>query len=167
MGSKPGLLDGGDVLENLDLLHRDHHHVHGVAALPDHLVVEEDVVHRERDMVLGLEDDGVGQLLGADLGQGHPLGDGFPAGDRDHRRLALDAGLVDRLLDRLGHDAGLANGAVGDDVTRKRHAREGLEGESAPGLGELHHLDRAGPDIEPKRRLLLPQPEQPHSRLPA
>src|SRR4030095_6595202 len=41
-----------------------------------------------------------------------------------------------------------------------------MEPEAAPGLGELHHLDGAGSDIQPERRLPLPQPEQPHGRLP-
>ena len=155
-----------DVLEHLDLLHRHHHHVHGVAALTDHLVVEEDIVHGEWDVVLGLEHDGVGKLLGADLRQGNALGDGLATGHRDHGGPALDPGLVQGLLHRLGHDPRLADSAVGDDVTGEGNSGKGFENEASSPLDELDHLDAAGPDIESERRLLLPQPEQPHSRLP-
>src|SRR5207253_3059495 len=123
--------------------------------LADHLVVEEDIVDGEWNVVLRLELDRVTELLGGDLGERHPLDDRLPSRDGDDRTGSADPGFLDAFLDRVGHDLGLANRSLGDDVSRKRNGREGLQREAALALHELDELHRAGTYVEPERRRLL------------
>ena len=166
-GVEPGLLDGRDVLEHLDLLGRDEHHGHGGRGLSDDLVVEEDLVDGERDVVLGLEEDGVRQLLDTHLGQRQPLHDRVAARDGDDGAGGGDPRLADAFPDRVGDHFRLADAALDDGIAGQGHEGVRPERVPAPTLDQLHHLDRAGPDVQPEGGRLLAKSEQRHARLPA
>ena len=161
------LFHHGHVLEDLDLLHRHQDHGHGVGGLTDDLIVEKHVVDGEGDVVLGLEGDGVRQLLRGHLGQRHSLHDRLTSGDGDHGRRALDARFLHALLHRVAHERGFLDRALADYIVREWNLSEcGQPPGATFALLQLDDFDRAGPDVESEGRRLLSQSEPLHAGSP-
>ena len=144
-----GLFGDGEVLGDLGLLHRDQDQVHVGVGLPDDLVVEEHLVNREGDVVLGLELDGVGDLLGRGLREQDLLDDDLAARHRDRRVPRLDTGFRDGFLDRPHDDGRVLDDALRDGVGRQRDDRIRIQFEVPAGPLELDYLDGAGTDVQP------------------
>src|SRR3989449_6524598 len=120
-------------------------------ALPisaDGVVVEKDLVDRERDVVLGFELHHVVHFLGRDLRDLHLLDDQFPTTDRDRALRGLDARLGNRALDRLDDGARILDGAVRDRVRGQRGRAERGKLVGSSDLAQLESLHRARSDVE-------------------
>ena len=117
--------------------------------------------------MLGLERDGVRELLCGDLGQRHALHDALAPRHRDRRGGVRDACLLHALADGVAHEARLLDAALANHVAGKGDLGEGLEGIARLALHQLDRLDGAGADIEPEREWLLSQPKKRHVQLPS
>src|SRR5215813_3167488 len=125
------------------------------------------VVDGEGDVVLGLEGDGVRQLLRGHLGQRHSLHDRLTSGDGDHGRRALDARFLHALLHRVAHERGFLDRALADYIVREWNLSEcGQPPGATFALLQLDDFDRAGPDVESEGRRLLSQSEPLHAGSP-
>ena len=159
-GLEPGRLDGRHVLAHPQTLDRHQEHVHGVDRLANHLIVDEDLVERVGDVVLGLEHDGVGSLAGGHLREQDALRDGLAARDGDDRGPGPDAGVLHALPDGVGNDPDVLDDPLDEGVPGQRHRGVRLEGKAATTGGtQLHRLDRARPDVQPERGH-LPSPRE-------
>ena len=108
------------------------------------MVVDEHLVDGERDVVLGLETNDVVDLLGRHLGNLDLLDDELAAADGDDRVGALDAGLLHRFLDGVGHRRGVVDGPVGDRVGDQGDHAEPSQGVVA----DLDYLDGARANVQ-------------------
>src|SRR5262249_19120257 len=114
-----------------------------------HLVVELDVVLRERDVVLGLPGNLLGELiLGHDRDR-DLLDDHTVAGDGEGDVLAADAAALPDRADRLDDRALVHDRSVDDALRRQRLEPKGRELERSLLLPDADHLDRARPDVQP------------------
>ncbi len=162
------LRDRGRVLADLVLLHRDEQHVHvpARAAALDHLVVERHVLDVERDVLLRLPVDGLGQLLGAHLREADLLDDDGVARDAGGDVARLDLVLLEQTLDRVDHRSRVHDRAVDDRLGGERLDPDVQELVLVAALAadlELHRLDGRGADVDADQSLLLT--EKAHGRL--
>ena len=147
-----GLGDDAGVVGDLLLLRRDEEHVHrargGAAALPDDLVVEVDVLDVERDVLLRLPVDGLGELLLGHLRERDLLDDDGVARERGGDVLRADVLRLEQAPDRVGDRRAIDDGAVDDAVGRHRLDAEGGDLERLARALELHGLDGARADVQ-------------------
>src|SRR5207245_11536523 len=96
--------------------HRHQDQVEDAVVLRDTLVVEEDLVDREGNVVLGLELDDVTDFLRGHLRNLNLLDDQFPATDRDRAARAFESRPGYRAPDGLYHDGRVFDGTVRDGI---------------------------------------------------
>ena len=149
------LRDDAGVVADLFLLRRDEQHFHaaarvGTGAGIENLVIEVDVLDVERDVLLGLPVDRLVQLGLGHHRQRDLLDDHRVARERRADVLGLEGLVVlEDAADRVGHGAGVDDGAVDDGIGRHRLAAERGDAEAfARGL-QLDRLDCARSDVEP------------------
>jgi len=154
-GVQPGLADDLDVVVDQVLLGRDEEHVH----LPllrirrQDLEVEVDLVHVERDVLLGLPLDLPLELLATHLREVDPLDDDRMTGHGGGDVLAPDTTVGDRLANRLDDRARIQECALDDRLGSERRLSERAEIEAlVPALArDLDGFDRVRPDVESDR----------------
>ena len=152
-GRLPGLRDHVGVVGDLVLLRRDEQHFHAaLRVLPgpgiENLVIEVDVLDVERDVLLGLPVDRLGELGFGHRRQGDLLDDHGIAGQRGDDVLRLELLVGKEAADGVGHGAAIDDGAVDDAVGRDRFDPEGRHAEPLPGGFQFDGLDGARPDVE-------------------
>ena len=124
----------------------------------DDLVVEGHVLDVERDVLLGLPVDGLGQLLRAHLGQRDLLDDHGVAGNAGGDVGRLDLLRGEEPLDGVDHRPGVHDRAVDDRLRRQRLHPDVdelvLRSALAAGL-ELDGLHGRRSDVEPDQPFFL------------
>jgi len=153
---QPGRLHG--VLALLDVLGAlgDQQHVHQLRVVlvrAHDLEVEADLVHRERDVLVGLDLDlALEVAFGKARGHLDNLGDRRVAGDRDGDVGRPGAGALDGASNRLADSLGVDDGLFVDGGRRRRFGRVGLYPVPLSALRQLDQLDRRGRDVQPQQR---------------
>ena len=153
-----GRLDGDLALLDVLRARRDEQHVDhvGVAlAVADDLEVEADFLHRERNVLVGLELD-----LAFEIGRAQILRhldhfrDRGVAADRDGRFARLRAGALVRAANRFADGFGVDDGFFVDGVRRGGLGCVGFDPIPATARDQLDELHRRGGDIEADQRIL-------------
>ena len=114
----------------------------------ENLVVEVDVLDVERDVLLRLPVDGLGQLGFGHHGQADFLDDDGVARERGRDFLGLERLVLEQAADGVGDGGAVDDGAVDDAVGRHRLDGEGRDLEALARRLQLDRLDGARADVE-------------------
>ena len=118
-GVETRLFDHAHVLDDLGLLHGDQDQIHGAVVATHDVIVEEDLVDRERNVVLGFELHRVSQLLDRHFRNLDLLDDQLAPRHTDGRFLGPDGRSADGVLDGLDDARGIFDRAFRDRIGRQ------------------------------------------------
>ena len=120
----------------------------GAGSRVENLIIEVDVLDVERDVLLGLPVDRLGQLgVGHDR-QADFLDDDGVARERGRDVLALERVTGEEPADRVADRPGVDDGAIDDAVGRNGLAAERRDPVGLTGRLQLDCFDRTRPDVE-------------------
>ena len=151
------LRDHARVVGDLLFLRRHEEDVHralaaGGVPFVENLVVEVDVLDIERDVLLRLPVDRLGELRLRHHRQRDLLDDDGVARERGGDILGLDAAAVEQAADGVGDGGGVDDRAVDDAVRGHRLAAEIRDPVALAGLFQLDRLDGARTDVQTDQR---------------